>query len=293
MSSSAALLLTTVGLTLGGTVTWGERIPSIAPGVYVIETPAPLSAAPLDLRAIAAWIARVPNLRLDGRRPTPGQLADRLREFWIPDEPIVYVGLAGTNLRTRVGQFYRTPLGDRGPHAGGHWLKTIAGLETFHISWVETEDPSRMEDELLVAFADRLSTAARACLPDGPALPFANVETAAKARKIHGISGATLPRVKKVSRVVRVRDSQPATRSSRRGNIDEINAALQRFACASPEQEITAVEGARELDRLGLLRDSPTRPGKPLRDLLRAGTIDNANQDGGRFWFIRCASSLE
>lgn len=38
---------------------------------------------------------------------------------------------------------------------------------------------------------------------------------------------------------------------------------------------------------------SRTRPGKPLRDLLRAGAIENANQDGGRFWFIRCASSLE
>lgn len=292
MSSPAALLLTPVGLTLGGTVTWGERIPSIAPGVYVIETLAPLPEAPLDLRAIAAWITRLPNLRLDGRSPTPDQLADRLREFWIPDEPIVYVGRAGTNLRTRVGQFYRTPLGDRGPHAGGHWLKTLAGLAMCRITWAETEDPSRMEDELLVAFADRLSTAALGHLPDGPVLPFANLETAAKAPKIHGISGATLPRVKKISRVVRIRDSQPVTRSSRRGNISEINAALQQFACARPEREITAVEGARELDRLGLLRDSRTRPGKPLRDLLRAGAIDNANQDGGRFWFIRCANSL-
>lgn len=293
MSSPATLLLASVDLTPDGTVTWGERIPSILPGVYVIETPAPLPEAPLDSRAIAAWITRVPNLRLDGRRPTPDQLADRLREFWIPDEPIIYIGLAGTNLRTRVGQFYRTPLGNRAPHAGGHWLKTLTGLAAFRISWAETDDPSRMEDELLVAFADRLSAAARARLPDGPVLPFANLETAAKTRKIHGISGATLPRVKKVSKVVGEPDSQPATRSSRRGNIGEINAALQRFACARPEQAIAAVEGARELDRLGLLPDSPTRPGKPLRELLRAGAIDNANQDDGRFWFIRCAGLPE
>jgi hypothetical protein len=40
-----------------------------------------------------------------------------------------------------------------------------------------------------------------------------------------------------------------------------------------------------------LLRDSPTRRGKPLRDLLRAGSIDHALQDDGRWWFIECAPS--
>jgi hypothetical protein len=37
-----------------------------------------------------------------------------------------------------------------------------------------------------------------------------------------------------------------------------------------------------------VLRDSASRPGKPLRDLLRAGLIEYAYQDGGRWWFIRC-----
>jgi hypothetical protein len=71
-------------------------------------------------------------------------------------------------------------------------------------------------------------------------------------------------------------------------SIAEINVALQTRACAHPDRRITAVEGGAELDRLGLLRDSPTRRGKPLRDLLRAGSIAHAYQEGDRFWFIDC-----
>lgn len=48
---------------------------------------------------------------------------------------------------------------------------------------------------------------------------------------------------------------------------------------------ITAVEAAELLDRKGLLRDSSTRPGKPLRDLLRANKLPHAYQDGV-FWKI-------
>ncbi len=285
----AIRLLTTVGLQPGGTVRWRERIASSGPGVYVIETPEPLSEAPLDLEAIAAWTSRVPDLRVDGEHLAPGELANRLREFWIRDEQIVYIGLAGTSLRTRIGQFYRTPLGDRGPHAGGHWLKTLAGLATFRVSWAETDEPDRMEEELLVAFADRLSVAARAQLPNGPVLPFANLETTGKVRKAHGISGSRLARVTTVPRDVGVRHTPPAIRTSGKGTVDEINAALQRFACGRPERAVTAVEGGLELDRLGLLRDSAKRPGKPLRDRLRVGSIDNAYQKGGRFWFNRCS----
>ena len=70
----------------------------------------------------------------------------------------------------------------------------------------------------------------------------------------------------------------------------DINAAIQHLACNHPDQRVTAVEAAAELDRLNLLRDSPARPGKPLRDLLRKGAIDLAYQEGGRFWFIDCGA---
>lgn len=50
---------------------------------------------------------------------------DRLATFWLPDEVVLYIGLAGASVRKRVRQYYRTPLGDKRPHAGGWWLKTL------------------------------------------------------------------------------------------------------------------------------------------------------------------------
>ena len=53
--------------------------------------------------------------------------------------------------------------------------------------------------------------------------------------------------------------------------------------------EVDAVQAARWLDQAGLLGDSPSRPGKPLRDRLRAGRIhcgvQRPPQEHGR-WFI-------
>src|SRR5450759_2110821 len=136
-SSSAATLLRAVGLVPQGPVTWGSRVPCDAPGVYVIETPELFAGAPLDRNAIIGWLARVPTLRVDGVRPTAEELSDRLAAFWIVGETVVYVGLAGTSVAKRVGQFYRTALGDPRPHAGGHWLKTLAILDRLHVWWAK------------------------------------------------------------------------------------------------------------------------------------------------------------
>jgi len=63
-----------------------------------------------------------------GRRPSADAFAARIASFWLPDEPIVYIGLA-TSLRSRVSGFYRTPIGARRPHAGGWLLKTLSILD--------------------------------------------------------------------------------------------------------------------------------------------------------------------
>lgn len=148
-ASSAASLLRAVGLVPQGPGAWGSRVPCDAPGVYVIETPELFARAPLDHAAIAGWLARVPTLRLDGVHPTAEQLADRLGAFWIAGETVVYVGLAGTSIAKRVRQFYRTALGDPRPHAGGHWLKTLAVLDRLHVWWAETGDPDAAEASLV------------------------------------------------------------------------------------------------------------------------------------------------
>lgn len=53
-------------------------------------------------------------------------------------------------------------------------------------------------------------------------------------------------------------------------------------------QEISAINAAQWLDRAGLLKDSLSRPGKPLRDLLRSKKIVGQKQLSNRRWFIEC-----
>ncbi len=293
MTTSGALrLIRSVGLQASGPAPWGTGHLSRSPGVYVIETPQSLLAAPIDEAAVRAWIARVPSLNLDGTRPTVYALGERLAEFWIAGEAVVYVGLAGTSLDSRVRGFFRTPLGDPRPHAGGHWLKTLRGLDTFLIWWAETDEPVRYERELLDEFARRARTSARGLAAE-LALPFANRQSADRRRKPHGITRSTLS----TPRVGDERPSVPMDASGRHPGVAlkdpgdrlaRINAVLQTAACASPERRVAAVEAAHELSRLGLLRDSPTRPGLPLRNLLREGKIDHAYQEARRRWFIGC-----
>lgn len=51
-------------------------------------------------------------------------------------------------------------------------------------------------------------------------------------------------------------------------------------------ESVTAVEAARWLDAVELLKDSRGRPGKPLRDLLRAKLIEGQSQAENRRWKI-------
>lgn len=270
---SAARLLRDTDLRPEGPVGWGESVGFGSPGVYVIEVPEATATAPIDEAAVRAWAERVPSLRLDGARPTSRELTARLAKFWVPGESVVYIGLAGTSVGKRVRQFYRTPLGDRRPHAGGHWVRTLACRDDLLVWWAAADDPTEAEDALLGSFASR----------HGGALPFANRQSAGGARKPHGISGSVLTSATPAAQpsgAVRVPRPTP------RGNIARINAALEALASAQPDGEIDAVSGGAELEQLGLLADSASRPGKPLRDLLRAGYIVGAYQDGSRRWHI-------
>jgi transcription elongation factor GreA len=189
----ATALFRAVGLMADGPVSWGNPVRSGRPGVYVVELPAPLAAAPIEVIRVGKWVERVPSLRLDGHRPTTKELAARLSSFWLPDQTVLYVGMTTLSIGGRVAAFYRTALGDRRPHAGGHWLKTLGVLERAKVWWAETDAPEEYEDALLTAFADAVPEATRARLGDTSViLPFGNLQTATGDRKAHGISGALL-----------------------------------------------------------------------------------------------------
>ncbi len=182
---------------LTGSVPWRTRPPSACPGVYVVSLHANpddssgISNPPISNAAVSAWIEKVPLLTLDARRPTAPQLVSRLGLYWLPDEAIVYIGKA-TSLYGRVGGYYSTPLGDKRPHAGGHWIKTLSNLASLAVHYAEICDgrnPEHVEKSMLFEFAQGVSGTTRAHHPQPTLMiPFANLEIKGFARRNHGIA---------------------------------------------------------------------------------------------------------
>jgi hypothetical protein len=148
---------------------------------------------PLDLGIVAKWIENVPTLKLDGARPTPEMLTERLSQFWLPDETILYLGKAGTSLRKRVGDYHRTPLGAPRPHAGGHWIKTLSLLDRLNVFYALSSNPETDEDKMLGTFVKNVSSQTKSLLQDPELpIPFANLEFPKGRSKNHGITGAVI-----------------------------------------------------------------------------------------------------
>lgn len=199
MPITTSQLFAQAGLRITGTVQWGTPASSRACGVYVVSLSADptkqvcLPTAPIDRQRAQAWISRVPTIKLDGLEPTVGTLIKRLREFWLPDESILYIGKA-TPLRKRINAYYSTPLGSKGPHAGGNWLKTLSMLEETFVHYAEVADCEKSEAELLGIFTRAVSptTLKRIRDPERP-FPFANLAYPPRTYKRHGISKSKLP----------------------------------------------------------------------------------------------------
>ena len=131
----AAQLLRSVGLLADGPGLWGRPVSAPGPGVFVVELPAPLPSAPIDVARVGKWIERVETLRLDSTRPTSKALAARIAAFWLPSQTVLYIGSSEASVGRRTGAMARTELGDRRPYAGGHWLKTLRSLDGVRIWW--------------------------------------------------------------------------------------------------------------------------------------------------------------
>lgn len=187
------------GLEQQGPVRWGTPVPETAQGVYAValtddarSMDGALPRAPLDDATLAHLLQVRPELRVSLAQPDVEALAHRLRAFWLPDEVVLYIGLAGQPLRTRLRQYYRTSLGAKRPHAGGWWLKTLSVLDQLWVYWAATVDYATAEKAMLCAFADAVPTETRCQLLDDEAdMPFANLRGWDDRIKAHGITGAT------------------------------------------------------------------------------------------------------
>jgi hypothetical protein len=199
MPSSVAGLCAAAGLAPEGAVRWGAPVPETRPGVYLITLTAGVAAVtgtlpemPVDADCLRQLLNARPELRLDGKRPAVADLRARLAAFWLPDEVVVYIGLAGQPLARRVAQYYCTPLGAKRPHAGGWWLKTFAALDNLWVHYATTPDFRVAELTMLSAFAAAVSAASREALPDAERVArFANLRAGDELVKRHGITGAT------------------------------------------------------------------------------------------------------
>jgi len=211
MPMSIRELFRGVGLNVAGIAGYGSPVREGRPGVYVVANTADVDTCAgcgfqptLSMDRIAEWIRRVPAMHLAGspQQPAPEALRMRLLEFWLPDEPVLYIGKAGTtapsyrSIKDRVADLYDHVLGDRRPHRGGHWLKTLGDLDRKFIFWGVVTDgrsPDQVESEMLAHFVSGVSPNSKAALRDRlRPFPWADLEHPKGNRKNHGILNQTL-----------------------------------------------------------------------------------------------------
>lgn len=185
MTITPLAVIRAVGLKHSGSARWGVPIDERGPGIYFVSTsrsplaaPRRLASVPICAKRTAAWIERTPVMKLDGRRPSSGRaLGQFLAGFWLPGETILYIGKA-TSLKRRLAQFAKHRLGDRSPHAGGHWLKTLTCLDRLWVHYARcatAKSAANLERDALEVFARRVSSKSNhGEQPPTATVPFAN-----------------------------------------------------------------------------------------------------------------------
>ena len=198
MPTTIAKAFAAAGLVREGIVRWGANPATSKPGVYIVSLTesldtcdGELTEAPLAAVEFQRWLDVCPKLTLDGTRPTIQPLMDRIRHFWISDEVILYIGLAGTSLSTRLSQYYQTPIAAPRPHSGGYFLKLLSNLNQLWVHYARCSDAERAEDLMLQRFCAHVSKNSRRALQDKVhPFPFANLEWPRGTRKAHALRGA-------------------------------------------------------------------------------------------------------
>jgi hypothetical protein len=279
MPSTVSELFSAADVIPQGVVRWGTPPQTSLPGVYVVSltdatdaTGVTLRQAPLDQAAFKTWRQVRLELTLDGNRPSVEQLMERVAGFWLPDESIVYVGLA-TTLSSRVQAYYKTPIGARRPHAGGYFLKLVANLDQMWVHYAPCPDPDLAEDRMLGEFCSNVSDQAKSVLID-PAhpFPFANLEWPRGVRKAHGLRGARESRL-----------SGGSTDPHRTQRLPRTAAVAEYGSGTGRTQRVTAADLRSGHIRIPSRRSAPTKallpPAKAIIDVTLRGLELNASWD--------------
>lgn len=199
MPISVTSVFASAGLIAEGSVRWGEDLREQAPGVYVLaltqdsgSATSTLPDALIDSASIDRLLAVRPHIEVDGKHASSDGLRRRLSSFWLPSEPVLYIGQTKRPLQSRLREFYATPIGARSPHAGGWWIKALACRSDIHVHFALTQDFKDCERRMLRYFttnAEVPSAESGADPHDG--MPFANkewwTENGRRIRRTHGI----------------------------------------------------------------------------------------------------------
>lgn len=181
-------------------VKWGTPIDCKKEGIYIVslsedaESNKTMEMPPISTDILKEWIEKLDYFTLDKQTvKNVTTIIKRLSEFWIPDESILYIGKAplrksGGGIGNRVQEYYDTAIGERAPHAGGHWIKALENLNELHVFYIECKEPDMVESKMLSNFGKRVSQSTKDRLSaKGPILPFANLEDGNKKKKKHGL----------------------------------------------------------------------------------------------------------
>lgn len=200
MPSTVESLFAVAGVIPNGVVRWRAKVPCERSGVYVVSASDDrnyVAREPFRFdtsrQAVSAWLRICPALSVDGISANLARVVQRLSEFWLPDETVLYVGQTTAALQGRLNHFYRHVLGARSPHSGGQWLKLLSCLDELYVHYGCTDKPELAEDYMLRHYCSHVSTLTRKSLrdPERP-FPFANLEWPKGHRKRHGLANARL-----------------------------------------------------------------------------------------------------
>lgn len=172
-------------------------------GVYVVSTSSNpyehlgISDKPnFDEQQITLWINRLSDFQVDNRPATLTNVRDRLTDFWLPDESILYIGKAptrnnGSGISKRVREYFSTIIGDGSPHSGGQWIKALNDLNTFTVYYGLCDNPNEIEHKMLNFFMQNVSKTSLERLFDKQLpIPFANIKVSGN--KKHGLKNQRL-----------------------------------------------------------------------------------------------------
>lgn len=182
-------------------VRWNEIPTTEQEGVYIVslsnnpeKNNGIQKSVPISKDIIKKWIAKVDGFELDKINTfNSDKIIKRLSEFWLPDENILYIGKAskrksGSGIATRVNEYYRTDYGEKSPHAGGHWLKSLSILNELSVFYSPCENSGKVEEDMLKFFCNNVSEETKINLRDSNLpLPFANLRLKRGQDKNHGL----------------------------------------------------------------------------------------------------------